>query len=169
MNIIGIAALFGAGYVYNDYRKSVKQYTPSYYLNSNGHPASIKQYLKNVAMDKMDDIFYGRKRKHSKKPFAERKINYKAHYGSISCPVIPFNSFEYADEVLEKMKRDIQRYGKVRVRDFLFYSDMLYGCDEVSYDDANEYGWYILDDVDIYQDEDDDYYYINLPDPVYIY
>lgn len=66
MSILSVIALFGAGYMYRDYSQYKTWRRPVNY-NYGGYsynrPQTIKQYLKNVAMDKMDVIFYGTKPK----------------------------------------------------------------------------------------------------------
>ena len=66
MSILSVIALFGAGYMYRDYSQYKTWRRPVNY-NYGGYsynrPQTIKQYLKNVAMDKMDVIFYGEKKK----------------------------------------------------------------------------------------------------------
>lgn len=66
MSILSVIALFGAGYMYRDYTQYKTWRRPVSY-NYGGYsynrPQTIKQYLKNVAMDKMDVIFYGEKKK----------------------------------------------------------------------------------------------------------
>ena len=53
MSILGTVGLIGIGYMVKDRIDSRPKYYGSYRANT------IKQYLRNLAMDKMDDIFYG--------------------------------------------------------------------------------------------------------------
>lgn len=78
MNLIIAAALFGAGYIYRDHHVYTK---PVYYRSGHDRPDTFRQYFKNLAMDKMDLLFYAKDSNRNRKGY-KPKIKYEPRRSS---------------------------------------------------------------------------------------
>lgn len=149
MKLINALVLFGAGYIYHD---TVKPKAYSYYPNKNGN-RTLRQYFKNLAMDKMDALFYAktgkrndiaRKAQESSMSYCYPKIENTESNDEIPTLVDPlFKSRDDAYCFLNNMMRNCDRYGNVTLNEF--YSS---ACASINFDEfpertyANEeYGW----------------------------
>lgn len=78
MNLIIAAALFGAGYFYRDHHVYTR---PVYYRSGHDRPDTFRQYFKNLAMDKMDLLFYAKDSNRNRKGY-KPKIKYEPRRSS---------------------------------------------------------------------------------------
>ena len=184
MSILTTVGLIGIGYMVKDRIDRGSKYYDSYRANT------IKAYLRNLAMDKMDDIFYKkpgtRNNTHTtndpvKKPFtfdgyysipvtttATSRLKYEPKY-PYKLEEAHYDDIEDALAVIEDMQRLIDRYGFTTVSDYL----NLIESDTFRNFEYTAWGWkdlsddidnYIADDINIETGEK--FYTIDLPEPV---
>ena len=168
MSIIGIVAAFGAGYILKDNMKR------PYYHKIND-PNSIKTYLKNLLLDKMDILFYGgtgnRNAVIPGKLNAPPKYDYSGYtanpqFSYISGPKVDniiFDTKNDAKKVLARMRQEINDRGEVSIYKYYRFS---------GYENSNDgrdciFGWKSLYNGQVYKRADCEWV-IDLPKPVYL-
>ena len=112
MNVITAIGLFSAGYIYGDYKRNGPRSYPYHSPYGTGrHPYTIKDYLKEVAMDKMDILFYGNKKFNKGSEVINRDILEHT-----------FSTRFEAEEKLLELNDVLDKYEKVTLND---YADIL--------------------------------------------
>ena len=133
MNLITVIGLFGAGYIYGDYKRNGPRsypYHPPY--GTGRHPYTIKDYLKEVAMDKMDILFYGNKKFNKRSEVINRDI--LEHTFS--------TRFDAEDKLLE-LNDVLDKYGKVTLNDYADILELPRNCHR------EPFGWTDLSSADV--------------------
>ena len=154
MSLFSAALLFGAGYIFKDQMENRK------YRTHKVPEQTIADYLRDVAIDKMDQIFYCKNSK--------QKGSIKANqYRDIYEPDVETIYFEWrlhAEYFLDKLKDIRNEYKFVSVSDYY----MADGRDIPEYN-CDTYGWtYELDNAKVAYDRDQRKYYVKLPKPKYV-
>ena len=178
MSIMTSIGLIGIGYMIKDhYDKKTTNYPnyrpPSYNPYNNRHPATIKDYLKNVAMDKMDYLFYGkyhRRRGNDEtirpKPIESVEYIPRRYRDEFADP--EFDTRDDAEKFIYQAKHHIDSYGIFTFYDYLeatnrkdegMFTDMCYGWNDST----------LFQYDDIYREEDpytgNEYWTIDIPEP----
>ena len=120
MNLITALALFGAGYIYNEKHSTRPKINYSYTPYKN-EERTISQYFKNLAMDKMDLLFYGGTGNRN-----NRKVSYKKYFDgyyknvlhTINVPIAKFSTKQGAWSFIDSLCKEFERYGNVTVDNY---------------------------------------------------
>ena len=164
MKLTSIVGLIGIGYLAAECQRN-RPYKMKYRTNMN--LPSYSEYFREVLINKLDILFYGRpKHKSPRESYYSDRFSHRSPDNKNDSYQMDFISFETegeATKVLGRMKDAIEEYGDVRVSDYYRFSKEKIP----SYVDS-QYGWTDLSDVVVDSYWNEEKWYIELGDPEFL-
>lgn len=157
LNLLNIVGLVGIGYMVRDramnrpYRRSYSSYTDRYYGRPSNNYPTLKQYFRQLMVNKLDMLFYGdyqHGRVNTSKPASYRRLGNAESYRHAPYNVkeIHYYARSYAMMALNNLLSSIDKYGSAMVADYYTYadsyiSDHIYNIPPKYGFDDTLYGW----------------------------